>query len=114
RQFTNRKQVNLKYTLQDVGKSGVSVVEVWNTTDGNSWQMLQAWKDVPKELDKPLAIPLKFDHEGVYGFTLVPRSGVGRGPTGPQTGDDAQIWIEYDTTAPTVRLISAEVGREAD
>jgi hypothetical protein len=114
RQFTNRPRVNLKYGLQDVGKSGVSVVEVWNTTDGRSWQLLKSWKELPKELDKPLAIPLTFDREGLYGFTLVPRSGVGRGAPGPQNGDDAQIWIEYDATPPVVRLTATEVGRGED
>jgi hypothetical protein len=107
--------VNLKYGLQDVGKSGVSVVEVWNTMDGRSWQMLKAWKEIPKDqLDKPLAIPLTFDREGLYGFTLVPRSGVGRGAPGPQSGDDAQIWIEYDATPPVVHLTTADVGRGDD
>jgi hypothetical protein len=114
RKFTNNKRVNLKYSLQDVGKSGVSVVEVWNTTDGRAWQLLKPWKDIPKELDKPLAIPLTFDREGLYGFTLVPRSGVGRGAPGPQGGDDAQIWIEYDATPPVVRLSAVDVGRGDD
>ncbi len=114
RQFTNHKRVNLKYGLTDVGKSGVSVVEVWNTTDARSWQLLKAWKELPKEFDKPLAIPLTFDREGLYGFTLVPRSGVGRGAPGPQTGDDAQIWIEYDATPPLVRLSTVDVGRNED
>jgi hypothetical protein len=114
RQFTSSKRVNLKYGLQDVGKSGVSVVEVWSTSDGRSWQLLKPWKDVPKELDRPLSIPLTFDREGLYGFTLVPRSGVGRAAPGPQTGDDAQIWIEYDATPPVVRLSSVDVGRGED
>ncbi len=114
RQFTNSQRVNLKYSLQDVGKSGVSVVEVWNTTDARSWQLLKAWKEMPKELDKPLAIPLTFDREGLYGFTLLPRSGVGRGAPGPQSGDDAQIWIEYDATPPVVHLTTTEVGRAED
>ncbi len=114
RQFTNSKRVNLKYSLQDVGKSGVSVIEVWNTTDGRSWQLLKAWKEIPKELDRPLGIPLTFDREGLYGFTLIPRSGVGRGPPGPQTGDEPQVWIEYDATPPAVRLSAVEVGRGED
>jgi hypothetical protein len=114
RLFTNNKRVSLKYSLQDVGKSGVSVVEVWNTTDGHSWQLLKPWKEFPKELDKPLAVPLTFDREGLFGFTLVPRSGVGRGAPGPQTGDEPQIWIEYDATPPVVRLDATEVGRGDD
>lgn len=111
RQFTNSKRVNLKYNLQDVGKSGVSVVEVWNTTDGRSWQLLNPWKEIPKDLDKPLAIPLTFDKEGLYGFTLVARSGVGRGAPAPQVGDEPQIWIEVDWTKPVVRLSAVDVGR---
>jgi hypothetical protein len=114
RQFTNSKRVNLKYGLQDVGKSGVSVIEVWNTTDGRSWQLLKAWKEIPKELDRPQGIPLTFDREGLYGFTLLPRSGVGRAAPGPQTGDEPQIWIEYDATPPVVRLSAVEVGRGED
>jgi hypothetical protein len=111
RQYTNSKRVNLKYNLQDVGKSGVSVVEVWNTTDGRSWQLLNSWKDLPKDLDKPLTIPLTFDKEGLYGFTLIARSGVGRGAAPPQVGDEPQIWIEVDWTRPVVRLASVDVGR---
>jgi hypothetical protein len=114
RQFTNSKRINLKYSLLDVGKSGVSVVEVWSTTDTHRWELLKPWKELPKELDKPMAIPLTFDREGLFGFTLVPRSGVGRGSPGPQTGDEPQIWIEYDATPPVVRLESADVGRGDD
>ena len=115
RQFTNRTSVHLKYTLEGVGKSGISEIEIWNTTDGRSWQRLKSDTPIsPKEFDKPLMIPLKFEHEGIYGFTLIPRSGVGRGAAPPQNGDDAQIWIEYDKTPPVVRLISAEVGRGTD
>jgi hypothetical protein len=112
--YTNNTRVNLKYSLHDVGKSGISVVEVWNTTDGRSWQLAKPWRDIPKDFDKPLGIPITFEREGLYGFTLIPRSGVGRGAPPPQPGDDAQVWIEYDKTPPAVRLISVEVGRGAD
>jgi hypothetical protein len=114
RRFTNRENINLKFNLQDVGKSGVSLVEVWYTTDSRSWTLKKSWSELPKELDKPLAIPVQFQNEGLYGFTLIPRSGVGRGAAGPQVGDDAQIWIEYDKTSPVVRLISVDVGRGED
>jgi hypothetical protein len=114
RQFTNNKRVHLKYDLQDVGRSGVSEVEVWITRDGRSWQLLKPWKEVLKPLDKPTPIPLSFDSEGLYGFTLVPRSGVGRSAPGPQPGDEPQIWIEVDWTKPVVHLRTVDVGRGAD
>jgi hypothetical protein len=114
RQFTNNKRVQLKYGLEDVGRSGVSVVEVWTTTDGRSWQLLKPWKESVKGLDKPTPIPLTFENEGLYGFTLVPRSGVGRGAPGPQPGDEPQIWIEVDWTKPVVHLRTVDAGRGAD
>jgi hypothetical protein len=59
-------------------------------------------------------VPLTFEKEGLYGFTLVPRSGVGRGAPGPQPGDEPQIWIEVDCTKPSVHLSSVDVGRGED
>src|SRR5205085_3050341 len=79
RQFTNSREVKLKYNLEDVGVSGVSVVEVWSTPDGKSWQLLKPETNIPKGGDKPLSVRLEFKTEGLFGFTLIPRSGVGRG-----------------------------------
>src|SRR5262249_28020090 len=52
--------------------------------------------------------------EGVYGFTLVARSGVGLGERPPQLGDAPQVWVEVDLTRPTVQLQQVLVGRGPD
>src|SRR5205085_10629766 len=52
--------------------------------------------------------------EGLCGFTLVVRSGVGLGERPPQVGDPPQAWVEVDLTKPIVRLQGVEVGRGAD
>src|SRR5262249_1336185 len=51
---------------------------------------------------------------GLYGFTLVVQSGVGRGDRPPQAGDPAQVWVEVDLTKPAVKLLGTEVGTGAD
>jgi hypothetical protein len=52
--------------------------------------------------------------EGVYGFTLVARSGVGLGERPPQIGDRPQIWVEVDLTKPVVQLQGVVVGKGKD
>jgi hypothetical protein len=52
--------------------------------------------------------------EGLYGFTLVVRSGVGLGDSPPQVGDPPQVWVEVDWTKPSVEDVAAVVGRGPD
>src|SRR5438093_543980 len=52
--------------------------------------------------------------EGVYGITLVAKSGVGLGERPPQVGDRPQLQIEVDTTKPSVRLQDVVVGQGMD
>ena len=53
----------------------MSAIELWYTQDGRSWSRYPLAKT---EDNAPLPRPLVFDvnAEGVYGFTLVARSGV--------------------------------------
>ena len=105
--MVNSKQISLNYRVEDVGPSGV-IVELWYTQDGRNWQKYA-------EQAKPEP-PFVFEvaREGLYGFSLVARSGVGIGDRPPQAGDPPQIWVEVDLTKPDVRLLSADVGRGAD
>src|SRR5207249_151907 len=98
----------LNYELSNVGKSGVSVVELWVTLDGTSWKLEQT-----RTNQQP---PFVFEvaEERRYGFTLIARSGVGVGDPPPRLGDPPQIWVEVDTTKPVVRVDKVEVGRGAD
>lgn len=106
--FVNSKRITLNYDLQNVGKSGVSVVELWMTLDGRSWQM-----ESSQQNPKP---PFEFDvaDERRYGFTLIAKSGVGFGDPPPRVGDPPQIWVEVDVTKPVVQLESVTAGRGPD
>jgi hypothetical protein len=106
--MVNSKRISLNYRVDDQGPSGISIIELWYTQDGRNWQKYGE--------DASAKPPFVFDvaHEGLYGFTLVARSGVGLGERPPQPGDPPQIWVEVDETKPVVRLLAADVGRGSD
>lgn len=106
--MVNSKRISLNYEVQNVGKSGISTVELWYTQDGRNWQKYEE-----RTNQQP---PFVFDvnDEGRYGFTLLVRSGVGLGRRPPQVGDSPQIWVEVDLTKPVVQVLNVDVGRGAE
>jgi hypothetical protein len=109
RRFLGSKTITLNYEISEKGPSGVSGVDLWMTEDGRSWSKMQ----LPKAaLDPTFMGPLTFSvpGEGVYGFTLIAKSGVGLSERPPQIGDKPHVWIEVDLTKPVVELQSVLVG----
>jgi hypothetical protein len=106
--MVNSKTIRLNYKIEEQGPSGVSSVQLWYTQDGRNWQKHQ---EIPEAKS-----PLVFDvhAEGLYGFTLVVRSGVGLGESPPQVGDPPQVWVEVDLTKPSVQILGVDVGRGPD
>jgi hypothetical protein len=111
RRYLNTKRISLNYKIVEQGPSGISGLDLWFTTDGRSWSKFQLPKNASN--DVTFTGPLTFDvqGEGVYGFTLIPRSGVGISPPPPQIGEKPQVWIEVDLTKPSVELQSVLVGQ---
>jgi hypothetical protein len=107
--FVNTTKISLNYRIDDVGPSGVSAVELWYTHDGRNWQRYPVDQ---KDVGPPLIVNVQ--GPGMYGFSLVVRSGVGVGDKPPQYGEQPQVWVEVDTTPPVVQLLNVDVGREAD
>ena len=66
--LVNRKQLTLNFEVKDVGPSGLSGVELWYTTDTKNWKKY----DAPAQSN---AYIIEVDAEGMYGLTLVARSG---------------------------------------
>jgi hypothetical protein len=106
--YVNSTKISLNYDVDNVGKSGVSVVELWMTRDGDSWNQEQT----QSKREPPFVFEVV--GEGRYGFTLIARSGVGVGDPPPRRGDPPQVWVEVDTTKPVVRLERVDVGKGAD
>jgi hypothetical protein len=102
--MVNSKRITLNYELKGVGPSGVSGVELWYTMDAKTWKK----SDTPPQTKPPYVIEVA--EEGVYGFTLLAKSGVGIGKEPPKPGEQPQVWVEVDMTRPVVRLLSIEAN----
>ncbi|MBM3995109.1 MAG: hypothetical protein FJ303_13300 [Planctomycetes bacterium] len=113
RKFVGSKQVGLSFDLKDVGPSGVSAVELWYTLyKARAWNKLKEFPvDVKNPLDanQPQKIAFEVEEEGIYGITLVAKSGVGLGERAPQPGERPQFWIEVDVTKPIVQIHDIQV-----
>lgn len=108
----NTKRFTLNYKIVEKGPSGVSAVELWATTDRNARDWKLHAQDTSPNPQPPFVVDVV--GEGVYGFTLVVKSGVGLGDKPPQVGDPPQVWVEVDLTKPVVSLEGVDVGRGAN
>lgn len=108
--LVNSKRINLGYDIKDVGPSRISTIDLFITQDGRTWT--KHAQPVADEAGKNLVFEV--DREGLYGITLLAKSGVGLGERPPQTGDRPQAWIEVDLTKPVVAVRSPLVGQGVD
>jgi hypothetical protein len=117
RKFINSKQISLSYDLRDVGPSGVSAIELWYTLPkSRTWSKLTEYPVDHKNVEAGQTKKLTFEvnDEGIYGITLVAKSGVGLGERAPQAGEAPQFWLEVDLTKPLVQVLSVQVGNGPD
>src|SRR5205085_10909827 len=83
RRFVNSKRVAMSCELKDFGPSGVSLLELWYTHDARSWNKGPEFRLAPGDEQARQSIPFDVVSEGVYGITLLARSGVGLGERPP-------------------------------
>ena len=95
--LVNTKRITLNFEVKDVGPSGLSSVELWYTQDCREWKKY----DAPTQAQ---AYVIEVDEEGMYGFTLLAKSGIGLGKEPPNPGDQPQVWVIVDLTKPDVQL----------
>jgi hypothetical protein len=98
----NNKRITLNYKINDVGPSGVSGIDVWVTHDSRVWKKL----DIGTQTHPPCVVEVS--DEGLYGFTLVAKNGLGLSKAPPQPGDVPQVWVEVDLTRPVVHLLGVD------
>jgi hypothetical protein len=111
--LVNSKRISLNYELKEVGPSKVSLVELWVTRDGRTWQKFKEDTGNGQTSPQPPFI-VEVSDEGQYGFTLIARSGVGLGERPPQVGDAPQVWVEVDLTKPVVRIQNIDPPRSVE
>lgn len=102
--LVNKKRITLNYEVKDVGPSGVSGVELWYTRDANKWERHNSAPET-----KPPYI-IEVSEEGLYGFTLLAKNGIGLSKDPPHRGDQPQVWVEVDLTKPAVALTEVKAG----
>jgi hypothetical protein len=103
-----RRVFQLHYTIENQGPSGVKSVQVWETQDTRSWRLY----DGNAPASGPFQVTVRV--AGRYGYTVIPRSGVGLSDKAPEVGDLPQVWVVVDETKPVVQLVGVYVGRGAD
>jgi hypothetical protein len=104
--MVNGRRISLNYKINDVGPTGVSAVDLWCTQDNRTWRKM----DTNTQCRPPYVVDV--NEEGLYGFTIVARNGLGAGKPPPQPGDLPQVWVEVDSTKPLVHLLSADAGTD--
>jgi hypothetical protein len=102
----NQRQFQIGYRIEEVGSSGISSVEMFITQDNGA-----TWYRYGEDPDKRSPFVVNVPREGVYGFTLIVRSGVGLAVDPPQPGERPSIVVNVDETAPRVQMLPAEQGR---
>lgn len=110
--FVNKHSFELNYQLDNVGPSQVKAIEVWWTHGDGKWSRY------PDEVKPKGPVPIAVQHDGRYGFTLVPVSGAGLAGKRPLPGEEPMVWVEVDQKSPTVELYSVDTtlirdGKEA-
>lgn len=103
--LTKTRKFHLNYDVDIVGPEGVAEVELWGTSDGG-----KTWAKWGADIDRTSPMEVEVSREAAYGFRIVVVGKNGLVGNRPASGDEADIWIEIDATAPTVRITSAAYG----
>ncbi|MEZ6067774.1 MAG: hypothetical protein R3B90_19150 [Planctomycetaceae bacterium] len=99
----NSRNFRIGYEIEDVGPSGVGSVDLYITeTNGRQWFHYGADPDRISPFD------VLAPRDGVYGFAIRVRNGIGVVANPPQPGEQPEIVIVVDQTAPIARLTSIQ------
>jgi hypothetical protein len=102
--FVGSRSFALEYDVEQVGRSGISKVELWATRDGG-----RTWLRFAQDDDNRSPLPVTVDEEGVYGFRLVVQSADVPTPP-PSSGDVPELWVAVDLQRPIAELTAIEPG----
>ncbi|QDV50538.1 hypothetical protein [Gimesia fumaroli] len=111
KQVLNGTQFQIGFQVDEVGPSGIGAIELYITEDNG-----QKWYKYGEDEDKKSPFHVEVPHDGIYGFALRVRSGVGLADALPKPGEKPDVVIVVDRTAPAIKLhpIKQGLGGEAN
>lgn len=111
KQVLNGAQFQIGFQVDEVGPSGVGAIELYITEDNG-----QKWYKYGEDPDKKSPFHVEVPHDGIYGFALRVRSGVGLADALPKSGEKPDVVIVVDRTAPALKLnpVKQGLGGEAN
>tara|TARA_R110002111_G_C5999525_1_gene372974 strand:- start:986 stop:2623 length:1638 start_codon:yes stop_codon:yes gene_type:complete len=111
KQVLNGTQFQIGFQVDEVGPSGIGAVELYITEDNG-----QKWYKYGEDPDKKSPFHVEVPHDGIYGFALRVRSGVGLADALPKSGEKPDVVIVVDRTAPAIKLnpVTQGLGGEAN
>ena len=104
--LVNSKTFNIGYQIEDEGPSGIGDIELFITEDGG-----RKWFNYGTDPDRRSPFTVNVPREGVYGFAMRARSGVGLTSDPPQPGENPSIIVAVDMAPPVVRLLPLRQGQ---
>jgi len=93
----------LEYEVDATNAAGVKTVSVWGTLDrGQTWQLFGV------DQDQRSPIEVQVPQAGLFGFRMIVE-GLNGPPAGrPQRGEQPEIWVLVDTSAPIAQFSSIQ------
>jgi hypothetical protein len=104
--WVNSLTFDLDYDIQTVGPWGVAKVELWGTKDGG-----RVWQSLGLDQDNRSPMRVTVPAQGVYGFRIVVDGGNGVAAPTPQAGEQPELIVGVDMSAPQAELRAPELGQ---
>lgn len=106
---SSSKIFSLDYAIDNDPGAAVASVELWGTVDQGA-----RWEKWGVDADRESPFEIEVESEGLFGFRMVIVGSNGLASRRPLPGDDADTWIQVDTTAPQAKIISVLNGKGQD
>lgn len=102
----NTRTFSLDYSVESLGGSSLSDVQLWGTEDGGaSWEL---WGTDP---DRVSPFDVKVGSDGKFGFRMVIVGTNGVVSNRPKFGDRPDVSLEIDTSEPQAQITRAVYGK---
>lgn len=115
--YVNANRVELEYSIERSGPSGVQAVHLWVLQDKENgprgtWKSAGRFPTPSPAAGKDATLTLEYTapEDGKYGFIVIPESGAGRKQDPPRADDQPMFVVVVDTQLPYARITGVAVS----